>query len=497
MARYILAVDQSTSATKAILVDSSGEVLSRSSLPHQQFYPNSGFVEHDGQEIYANTVEAMKRCVASYSVEAREIAAIAITNQRETVMVWDRTTGDPLCNAAVWQCLRGEEICRNLRSEGYEQSVKSTTGLVIDPYFSASKIQWILDNVPEARRKAEAGDLIFGTIDSWLVYKLTHGKIHATDFTNACRTLLFDINRMRWSQELFDLFGIPESMAPSLVASDSIVGETSEGDPFAVRVPIAGLMGDSHAALFGEACYRRGSAKATYGTGSSVMMNIGENALSSSDGLVTSIGYALSNDIAYAFEGNVHSTGGTIQWLVEDLGLLPNPGSAPLIATTVDSTEGVYFVPAFVGLGAPYWDNDARALILGMNRSTKKAHIVRAAEESIAYQIRDLIDVMQSQAATDISTLSVDGGGSRDAFLMQFQADILNRKVQCAGIDEVSAMGSAYAAGLAVGLWSDTGELENLVAKGRAYIPAMNPGERNRLYSGWIAAVQKTLSKKE
>lgn len=489
MDRHILAIDQSTSATKAILFDNSGGMIGRSSIPHKQHYPQTGFVEHDAKEIFVNTLEAMKSCVSEHQVSEKEIAAVAITNQRETALVWNKKTGEPIANAAVWQCLRGEALCAELSEKGHGDMVKETTGLVLDPYFSASKIRWLLDNVPGAREAASAGELLFGTIDSWLVWKLTAGQVHVTDFSNACRTLLLDIHSLQWSEQLFDLFDIPIDMAPELACSDTVVGTTQKGKPFEREVPIAGLFGDSHAALFGETCFDPGTAKATYGTGSSIMMNIGETPRQSEKGIVTSVGYSLSSGTAYVFEGNIHSSGATLQWLSEEVGLIENPAESSRFSQSVTSTEGVYLVPAFVGLGAPYWDSEARALITGMTRSTRKAHIVRAAQESIVYQVFDLIEVMSAEAGLDMPVLHADGGPTRDEFLMQFQADILRIPVRCAVIEEVSALGSAYAAGLAVGMWTGTDELKSLTSHGRLYEHAMNTVRRDRLIDGWKTAV--------
>ena len=495
MSSYILAVDQSTSATKAILIDEHGSPVTRESMPHRQYYPQEGFVEHDAEEIYRNALAVMKNCVTRSGVSESDIAVVAITNQRETALVWDRGTGKPICKAAVWQCLRGQEICGKLKAEGRGDLVKQKTGLILDPYFSASKLKWMLDNTEGARDKADQGRLAFGTIDSWLVWKLTGGASHVTDFSNASRTLLFDISSLSWSDELLDLFDIPASMAPLPVVADAIVGRTRIGRPFNVEVPIAGLLGDSHAALFGETCFERGSVKATYGTGSSIMMNIGPEPIESRRGIVTSVGFGLSSGTTYAFEGNIHSSGGTIQWLVEDVGLIQDAKESSALSFAIDSTEGVYLVPAFVGMGAPHWDNEARAALVGMSRNTGKAHIVRAAEESIAYQVRDLLTVMSAEADSEPAILSADGGATRDEFLMQFQSDVLGIPVQCAGIEEVSALGSAFAAGLAVGLWSGLDEIKGLRTSGQKFVPRMDDAKRARLLKGWEEAVGRTLWK--
>ena len=486
---HILAIDQSTSATKAMLFDRSGRLVHRESLPHAQYYPMPGYVEHDGEEIYANTLAVMKLCVNNSGIAQSELACLAITNQRETVIIWHRGTGKPICYAAVWQCLRGSQICSELQE--HSLLVHQKTGLMLDPYFSASKLKWMLDNTPGARAMAESGDLLFGTMDSWLVWKLTGGKKHITDYSNASRTLLFNINSLQWDPELFAIFDIPESMAPELTAADVVVGATTEGNPFSREVPIAGLLGDSHAALFGEGCFEPGSVKATYGTGSSIMMNIGPEPQLHQSGIVTSVGYGLASGTVYALEGNIHCSGVTIQWLKEDIELIKDSAEASALSLALESTEGVYLVPAFTGLGAPYWDNDARAIICGMSRSTRKAHIVRAAEESIAYQGADLLEAFQELTSVSISMLHVDGAPTRDEFLMQFQADILGIPVCCAPLEEVSALGSAFAAGLAVGVWVDLNAVSALGEPGKLFQPKMGRKERQLLRNGWKQAVAR------
>jgi len=494
---YIVAIDQSTSATKAVLFDSEARRISKASVPHRQYYPQPGFVEHDAEELYANTLEAARRCVRSAGIDEAEIAALSITNQRETALIWDRYTGKPIANAVVWQCLRGAEICRSLDAAGAGDRVKRITGLLLDPYFSASKLSWLLEHTPDARSRAKAGDLLFGTIDSWLVWKLSGGAAHVTDYSNACRTLLFDIDALEWSLELLELFGVPDSMAPEPVTSDVVVATTCTAEPFAREIPIAGLMGDSHAALFGEGCTERGAAKATYGTGSSIMMNIGLEPIRSERGVVTSVGYGLSSGVQYAFEGNIHSSAGTIQWLVDDLELIADPSESADLAASVDSTDGVYLVPAFAGLGAPWWDNQARGLITGMTRGTKKAHVVRAAVESIAYQICDLLEVMQAESGIAIPSLKADGGATGNAFLMQFQADMIDKPVRRAAMEEVSALGSACAAGIAVGMWADPAEVPGYAATGEEFVPAMGEATRAELHAGWRQAVERTRFRPE
>lgn len=493
MKNYILSVDQSTSATKAILFDKKGKLHNRLSLGHRQFYPQPDWVEHDPEEIYRNTLKVILQVMNDSGLEQDDIAALALTNQRETVVVWDKKTGKPVYNAVVWQCQRGADICRKLREQGHEPMIQSKTGLITDPYFSASGVKWILDNVNGAMEKARAGDLLLGTIDSWLVWKLTGGKVHATDYSNACRTMLFNIHECTWDKDIADLLGIPLSMFPDVKFSDEVFGYTQPDKDFDLTFPIAGILGDSHAALFGQTCFESGMGKATYGTGSSIMMNIGNKPLESPEGLVTSIGWGAKKKIVYVFEGNIHCTGDTINWLVNDIGLLSDPESSEEIALSVPDNNGVYLVPAFVGMGAPYWDNDARAVITGMPRSTKKSHIVRAALEAIAYQVKDLVDLMTTGSGVDLVELRVDGGPTKNIFLMQFQADMLNASINRCDIAEVSALGSAYMAGLATGVWQNPEEIKALRGKDKQFTGKMPEEQRNRLYEGWKKAVERIL----
>lgn len=497
MKEYILAIDQSTSGTKAIVFNNKGKLINRKTVEHKQYYPQTGWVEHDPVEIYQNTLKAINLVLEECNLEQSDLAALGITNQRETVVVWDKNTGEPVYNAAVWQCQRGNKICAELKEKGYGQLVKAKTGLIIDPYFSASKIKWILDNVEDARNKAEAGELLFGTIDSWLVWNLTEGEVHATDYSNACRTMLFNIHELKWDQELFDLLEIPLSLAPEVKYSDEIFGYTAQSEDFQNKIPVTGVLGDSHAALFGQSCYQEGMAKTTYGTGSSIMMNIGNRVIESQSGLVTSIGWAYDGNIDYVFEGNVHCTGATIKWLVDDLELIQDSRITDELANSVDGNNGVYFIPAFVGLGAPYWDNDVTATITGMTRGTKKAHVVRAALEAIAYQIKDVLDLMRDESGIELTELRVDGGPTNNRFLMQFQADMLGIKVAKSALEEVSALGSAYMAGLAVGLWSDLEEIKSLRKSSLSYSPEMVAKEREYLYQGWKKVVARTIWREE
>jgi glycerol kinase len=490
--KFILAIDQSTSATKVMLFDALANLVNRVSLPHEQYYPAEGFVEHDPEEIFKNTVKGMTEVLRLTGVKSSDLAVVSITNQRETSLIWDKTTGKPIANAAVWQCQRGKDFCKSLNEKGYGPKIREKTGLIIDPYFSASKLRWILQHVDGAKEKAIKGDLLLGTMDSWLLWKLTNGKVHATDFSNACRTMLFNINTLKWDDELVALFGLVPGMFPEVKFSDRIFGYTEPSVVFDQLVAIAGLLGDSHAALFGQNCFEPGMAKATYGTGSSIMMNIGKKPLSAPAGLVTSVGYGRAGIIDYVFEGNIHCTGDTINWLVNDAELISNAAESEQLALSVKDNNQVYFVPSFVGLGAPYWDNQARASISGMARNTKRAHIVRAALEGIAYQIKDLIDLMVENASIPFREMRVDGGPTRNNFLMQFQSDMLRKEVVRSNIEEISALGAAFMAGLACGFWKDLDEIKRLRKVDKIFVPAMPPEEVEKLYSGWKLAVKRS-----
>jgi glycerol kinase len=489
--KYILAIDQSTSATKVILFDGNANLVHRMSLAHQQYYPAEGFVEHDPEEIFENTMKGMAEILQLKGLKASDLAVVSITNQRETSLIWDKTTGKPIANAAVWQCQRGKEFCNSLNEKGFGPQIRQKTGLIIDPYFSASKLRWIINNVDGAKEKAQNGDLLLGTMDCWLLWKLTNGKVHATDFSNACRTMLFNINTLKWDDELISIFDLHPSMFPEVKFSDQIFGSTDVSVVFDQPVPVAGLLGDSHAALFGQNCFEPGMAKATYGTGSSIMMNIGTQPISAPEGLVTSIGYGRAGVIDYVFEGNIHCTGDTINWLVNDAELIKNASESEALANSVEDSNQVYFVPSFVGLGAPYWDNQARACISGMARNTKKAHIVRAALESIAYQVKDLIDLMVENASIPFREMRVDGGPTRNNFLMQFQSDMLRKEVVRSNIEEISALGSAFMAGLAVGFWKDLEEIKALRKVDKTFNPSMDSEEIEKLYLGWRLAVKR------
>jgi glycerol kinase len=494
MKKYILAIDQGTSGTKAILFDNTGCLVGRHNEKSQQFYPRPGWVEQDAEEIFTNVILAIRSLLKRTAVETNDIVSIAISNQRETVLVWEKSTGKPVCNALVWNCGRAEEICIELKNNGFETEITEKTGLVLSPYFSAAKIKWIFDNVDGVREKAMRGELLFGTIDTWLIYKLTGGKIHATDYSNASRTQLFNIKTLSWDEELMQIFSIPSSMAPKVLSSNAVFGTTDVMGILKAPIPITGVMGDSHAALFGQCCFKIGMAKATYGTGSSIMMNIGNDYIQSKKGLVTSIAWGINGKIEYVFEGNINFSGAVIKWLIDDLELISSEQECSQIAQSVTDSGGVYLVPSFTGFSAPYWDSKARAIITGMTRGTKKAHIIRAAEESIAYQIRDITDLMKEEASVSLSELRVDGGPTRDDFLMQFQSDILSTNVIRNNIEELSAAGAAYMSGLTMGFWESKETLESLRTTDKNFNPKMDNRARGVLYDGWKSAVNRALS---
>lgn len=493
MTSRVITIDQSTSATKAMLFSETCELLHRVNINHEQYYPQEGWVEHDADEIYENTLQAISS-VLKYNIEEENISySLAITNQRETVVVWDRHTGVPVHNAIVWQCQRGVPICENLKERGYSDLVQRKSGLLIDPYFSASGVNWILDNVVGARSKAERGDLLMGTIDSWLIWKLTHGDVHATDYTNASRTLLFNIHTLDWDEELLSIFTIPRNMMPKALPCDSVFGNTTAEGLFKDSVEIAGVLGDSHGALVGQMCFETGMGKATYGTGSSIMVNIGKEAASAPEGLVTSVGFALLEEVYYAFEGNIHCTGATIKWLNEKLELIDSVDQIESEATSVKDTGGVYLVPAFAGLGAPWWKPDARAAIVGITLNTGKKQILRAGVESIAYQVKDLVDLMIKQAGVSLKQLRVDGGPTKNKFLMQFQADMLETAINISDIEEASALGAVIMNGFARNKWQRTDQIPLMNKSSNCITPKMPKEKIKTLYEGWCKAVKKVI----
>lgn len=492
----MVAVDQSTSGTKAILVDRSGRMAARASLEHKQYYPQAGWVEHDPAEIYENVKQAIQTVLREAAVEPAQLAALTITNQRETAVIWDRTTGEPIFHAIVWQCQRTAALCRSYQLAGYEPMVQTKTGLMLDPYFSASKFQWILDHVEGAREKAAEGRLLAGTIDSWLIWKLTGGSVHKTDYTNASRTSLFNIHTLTWDRELCELFHIPISMLPEVEFSDAIFGFTNDKALCSEQIPISGVIGDSQAALFGNGCFHTGMAKATYGTGTSVLMNVGNKPVFAGNKLVAAIAWGMNGTVTYALEAVIRTSGDSIKWVRDNLGLFQTFQEMEQLLAEVSGNEGVYLVPAFVGLGAPYWDPDARASITGMNRGTRKAHVIRAAIESIAYQVRDAVELMQAESGVQLKELRADGGASDNAALMQFQADVLAKTVMKSHVTELSAMGSVYIGGFGSGFWESLSEIEAQRMPYEVYEPLMPEAEREQNYQGWKRAVASVLKQK-
>ena len=489
MGNYILALDQGTTSSRVILFDREQTIHGISQREFTQIYPREGWVEHDAMEIWSSQYAVMMEVIAKTGVDPREIAAIGITNQRETTILWDKATGRPIYNAIVWQCRRTAGIVDQLVSDGLAGHIQEATGLVPDAYFSATKIKWILDHVEGARERARRGEILFGTVDTWLVWKLTGGAVHATDYTNASRTMLYDIQRLDWDDTLLEALDIPRAMLPRVLPSSGIYGYTAiQG----VQVPIAGIAGDQQAALFGQACFSPGDAKNTYGTGCFLLMNTGGTPCRSRNGLLTTIAAGLDEHVQYALEGSVFVGGAVIQWLRDELRFFPDSGDAEYYAQKVPDNGGVYLVPAFTGLGAPYWDMYARGAILGITRGTKREHIVRAAQESIAYQVADLVHAMEADTGLPLSCLKADGGASRDRFLMQFQADIIDRQVRRPAIRETTALGAADLAGLAVGMWRDQEEIGRLWRCGTAFQPDMEAEKRDRLMADWHRAVGRS-----
>ncbi|MCR4582946.1 MAG: glycerol kinase GlpK [Prevotella sp.] len=491
MRNLIIAIDQSTSATKAMLFDEQCKMLGREDIAHRQYYPQEGYVEHDAEEIYGNTVLAIRRLVEN-SGQTDACYSLAITNQRETAVVWNRHTGKPIANAVVWQDARGEQYCRDLREKGMIQLVMEKSGLLIDPNFSASGVRWLLDHVEGAREAARRGDLLMGTIDTWLIWKLTEGRSFCTDTTNASRTMLFNIHTMTWDDELLALFDIPRAMMAEVLPCDAVYGETTVEGLFEKPIQIAGVLGDSHGALVGQMCFGEGSGKVTYGTGSSVMVNIGEEPRQAPRGLVTSVGFSALGKTFYGYEGNIYSTGATLKWICDQLKLIGHPSEMEAEATSVESNGGVYIVPAFAGLGAPWWRPDAKAGIVGMTFSTTRAHLLRAALESIAYQIKDLLDVMAGAIGGRLQEVCADGGPTKNHFLMQFQADILNAPVVCTEVEDVSAMGAVLMNGFARKTWHSFEEVVGLRKVTQTIQP--HPSEQlPSLYEGWQKAVRTII----
>ncbi|NLS13097.1 glycerol kinase GlpK [Vibrio sp. SM6] len=487
--QYIIALDQGTTSSRALILDHDANIVASAQREFHQIYPKAGWVEHDPLEIYATQTATMVEALGQSGIGLEQIVALGITNQRETTIVWNKETGRPIYNAIVWQCRRTASICDALREQGLERYIQQATGLVLDPYFSATKIKWILDEVPEARALANQGKLLFGTVDTWLVWKLTHGRVHVTDHTNASRTMLFNINTLTWDDTLLKALDIPKSMLPEVKSSSEIYGYADMAGQTDAGIPIAGIAGDQQAALFGQLCVAPGDAKNTYGTGCFLLMNTGQEKVTSQHGLLTTLACDAKGQPCYALEGAVFMGGAAVQWLRDEMKLIDSAAQSQELAEQVSSANGVYVVPAFTGLGAPYWDPHARGTIIGLTRGVGANHIVRATLESIAYQTRDVLDAMQADASTSLCELRVDGGAVANDFLMQFQSDVLNCQVLRPHVVEVTALGAAYLAGLAVGFWRDLDELKGKAAIERRFSPDGDESKRQRRYQGWQRAV--------
>ncbi len=494
MEKYILSIDQGTTSSRAILFNKKGEIVHSAQKEFTQYFPHPGWVEHDANEIWGSVLSCIATVLTEEEVRASQIEAIGITNQRETAVIWDKETGRPIYHAVVWQSRQTVDICAELKQKGYEQTFRDKTGLLIDPYFSGTKVKWILDQVEGARALAEQGKLLFGTMDTWLIWKLTDGAAHVTDYSNAARTLLFNIHTLEWDQELLHILNIPEALLPDVRPSSSIYGMTAPIHFFGQKIPVAGAAGDQQAALFGQACFEKGMVKNTYGTGCFMLMNTGEKAIKSEHGLLTTIAWGIDGKVEYALEGSIFVSGSAIQWLRDGLRMLKNASDSEQYAERVSSTDGVYVVPAFVGLGTPYWESDVRGAVFGLTRGTEKEHFIRAVLESLAYQTKDVLEVMEADSGISLKTLRVDGGAVMNAFLMQFQSDLLNVPVERTKINETTALGAAYLAGLAVGFWSDRTEIARNWQVERTFEPSMEEVVRNELYSGWKKAVKAAIA---
>lgn len=491
--RLIISLDQGTTSSRAVVFDrESGSIRAIRSRELRQIYPRPGWVEQDPEDIWTSQLQAVRDVIADIETELADVACIGITNQRETVMVWDKKTGVPIHNAIVWQCRRTADICNHLKFDGYDEIIRKKTGLVIDAYFSGTKIKWLLDNVEGARERAEAGGLLAGTVDSWLVWKLTGGRLHVTDYSNASRTMLFNIHTLEWDGDLLERLGIPRCMLSKVVPSSGYIGETT-GEIFGSPIPIGGIAGDQQAALFGQTCFEAGSVKNTYGTGCFILMNTGSLPVSSKKRLLTTIAWNIDGRTEYALEGSVFNAGSAIQWLRDELRLIDNAAQSGELAAGFPDTGGVYVVPAFTGLGAPYWDMYARGAILGITRGTKSGHIVRAVLESIAYQSRDVFEAMKADSGVDLKELKVDGGASASDFLMQFQADIMNMEVKRPRITETTALGAAYLAGLGIGMWGGKEEIAREWVLDRVFTPSMGEETIKKKYADWKRAVERSM----
>ncbi|MDX8366831.1 glycerol kinase GlpK [Cytobacillus sp. IB215665] len=494
MGQYILSLDQGTTSSRAILFDKSGQIVHVAQKEFTQHFPHPGWVEHDANEIWGSILAVIASVLSESQVKPEQVVGIGITNQRETTVVWDKESGNPVYNALVWQSRQTAHICEKLKDKGYDQKFRDKTGLLIDAYFSGTKVKWILDNVEGAREKADSGKLLFGTIDSWIIWKLSGGKAHVTDYSNASRTLMFNIHDLKWDEELLEILTIPSSMLPEVRSSSEVYAHTADYHFFGHEVPIAGAAGDQQAALFGQACYEEGMAKNTYGTGCFMLMNTGEEAVKSEHGLLTTIAWGLNGKVEYALEGSIFVAGSAIQWLRDGLRMFNDAAESERYAHRVKSTDGVYVVPAFVGLGTPYWDSDVRGAVFGLTRGTEKEHFVRATLESLAYQTKDVLTAMESDANISLKTLRVDGGAVKNDFLMQFQSDMLDVPVERPIINETTALGAAYLAGLAVGFWESQDEIAKQWNIDKTFDNTMDEQQRNDLYDGWKKAVNATMA---
>ncbi|RED55967.1 glycerol kinase GlpK [Cohnella lupini] len=491
---YILAIDQGTTSSRAIVFDRQGRIVGTAQQEIKQYFPKPGWVEHDANEIWETVSGVIADSLSQARILPEQIEAIGITNQRETAVVWDRHTSQPIHNAIVWQSRQTQDICEELKRQGHEERFREKTGLLIDPYFSGTKIKWLLAHVEGAREKAENGDVLFGTIDSWLVWKLTGGKVHVTDYSNASRTLMYNIHELAWDEELLGILDIPASMLPEVRSSSEVYGRTDKHQFFGIEVPIAGIAGDQQAALFGQACFDKGMAKNTYGTGCFMLMNTGDELVRSEHGLLTTIAWGIGGRVEYALEGSVFVAGSAMQWLRDGLRMLKQTADSEMYATRVSSSDGVYVVPAFVGMGTPYWDSEMRGAVFGLTRGTTKEHFIRATLESLAYQSKDVLDVMALDSGLPIKGLRVDGGAVSNDFLMQFQSDLLGAEVERPVVNETTALGAAYLAGLAVGYWADKQEIADGWELERTFRPMMPEEERDRKYAGWKKAVKAAMA---
>ncbi len=491
--RYVMAIDQGTTSTRAMIFNREGEIIGAAQEEFEQIYPRPGWVEHDPEDIWASTKSVMSDSMQDAGIRPEKISALGITNQRETTIIWDERTGEPIFNAVVWQCRRTTEICSELKSKGLEEKFQKKTGLLLDPYFSGSKIKWILENVGDASDKAAAGHLRFGTVDSWLIWKLSGGSDHVTDYTNAARTLIFNIHDLDWDEELLEILNIPRSMLPEVCSSSEIVARTAPQNFFGCEKPIAGIAGDQHAATFAQACFDRGMIKSTYGTGAFMLMNTGTEPYISENGLLTTIGWGREGEITYCLEGSIFNAGSAIQWLSQELELLSDPADSAYFAQKVEDTDGVYVIPAFTGLGAPHWEPKARGMMVGVTRGTTRNHVIRATLEAIVYQSYDLLRAMEEDTGITLKEIRVDGGAAGNNFLLQFLADISREKVQRPTNTETTAAGAAYLAGLAVDYWQDLEEIADLRKAEREFSPRISEDKKNELLDGWRRAVDSAL----